>query len=218
MSIFGGLKASKNRDENQKNSMNVWMIKRWEILEKQNESLFFKKWCKVVIASSTDIYEFLLDHYANDFKGATINDGLKEIVVYLAFNSLVVGGDPFVSKLVGDDSKSIIFCGKDEYRAQSFGKENFDSIDQFIIKVGHVFDFNIHSPAYKRFELYMRNYLISHKTRNLEIESQFLLFGIINETNAPVVERNLQMEIDFHQNILVSIVSFNQILKQQEII
>ena len=216
--MIEGLTTYKDRMDLDKGSMRSWSISIFNSISEKDISEPLKLWSKITAVSSVQIYEFLIDNYKESFKDIKADDGLREIGAYLAFSSLVIGGDIFIDKVVVDKEKTIIVCGKDEYKAESFGKTKFSSIDEFIIKVGYVFGFNVYTPAYQSFDLYMRHYLKNSKKRDIDAESDFLLLAIVNETNsllAPTEKLSAKMNFDFKQHLVASVLSYNQVLKEE---
>ena len=187
-SIFEGLRTYKDRRDGEKGSMRLWVINMWNLLDSKDANNELKLWCKLAITTSSQIYEFLIDNHRDSFKGVRAEDGLKEIVGYLLFNTIVMGGDPF------------------------FDKVKFNSISELIMGVGSIFEFK--KQTYHRTDSYIMTYKESGK-RNISSESQFLLFAIITETNPPMKEITPEMKLGFWQNISSNTASFNEMLKRE---
>jgi hypothetical protein len=188
MSIFSGLKTYKDRMDTEKSSMNLYIINMWNLIDNKDMSDELKKWCKITITTSSQIYEFLINNYRDSFKGVQADNGIKEIVGYLLFHTIIVGGDPF------------------------FNKAKFNSISELIMEVGYIFEFE--KQTYLRTDSYVMTYK-NTKERNIASESQLLLYAVITATNPSMKEIPERMKIEFMTNLTENTILYNKLLEKE---
>jgi hypothetical protein len=188
MSIFSGLKTYKDRMDTEKNSMNLYIINMWNLLDNKNMSDELKKWCKITITTSSQIYESLINNYRDSFKGVQAGNGIKEIVGYLLFHTIIVGGDSF------------------------FDKAKFNSISELIMGVGSIFEFE--KQTYLRTDSYVMAYKETRE-RNIASESQLLLYAIITATNPSMKEIPERMKIEFMTNLTENTILYYKLLEKE---